>query len=492
MKAKLLVAGLLISMANGYAQKGIDDGSRFGHGEDSVRCVQNLTQLFNDIKLENYPDAEKAFNIVYSECPECSENLYSRVAPRIFFWKIKNEKDSVKRADILNQWIAMYDKQIKYFGGSLRNPEGWIIGEKAKVYFDFSNHNDLKAMKQAYEWFNKSMELQKERTDILVFVRVVETSDLILKKDPSHKEQFIKDYTAVSSYLDEMEKAENQREAGPDGPANMNPNRDQDQPGGMNPNRGQDRPEGLNPNRGNRKFEELAGAKGNINRIFATSSAANCETLAEIFGPQVEANKTNGELLSNVIQLLKRCKCTESDLYLQVAAYMHKIKPTAESAQGMAQQALKSKDYEGAINFFKEAMSMETTNADKAEDAHRIALLYADNKQYSQSRDFARQAIGFSPNFGKSYILIGQLYAMSASSIYPDDPVLQRTVYYVANDKMVEAKKVDPSCAADADKWISEYRKQFPTKDDIFMHPELEVGKQITVGGWIQERTTVR
>jgi len=348
------------------------------------------------------------------------------------------------------------------------------------------------------------MELQKERTDLSVLVGIMETSDLILKKDATHKEQFMKDFMAVSTSLDEMEKAESKGEAGPDGPGNMNPNRDQDKPGDMNPNRGQDRPEGvnsnrgqdrpegMNPNRGNSKLEELDRAKGFINQIFATSSAASCETLAEIYGPQVEANKTNGEFLSQVIRLLKRCKCTESDLYLQIATYMFKIKPTAESAQGMAQQALKSKDFESAISYLKSAMSMEVSNVDKAEDAHSIALLYAQNKQYSQSRDFARQAIGFARNYGKSYILIGQLYAMSAQGIYPDDPVMQRTVYYVAYDKMVEAKQADPSCAAEADKWMSEYRQQFPSKDDVFMHPELEAGKSITIGGWIQERTTVR
>lgn len=495
MKVKLFVAGLLLSMANGYAQKGIEDGSRFGHGEDSVRCVQSLNQLSVDIKSENYPDAEKAFDIVYSECPGCSQNFYLQYGPRLFAWKMRNEKDSVKRADILNKWMALYDTQIKYYGTSPRFPEGWIIGEKSKVYFNHINRGDIKAVKQAYEWYTKSMELQKERTDLSVLVGVMETSDLILKKDATHKEQFMKDFMAISFSLDEMEKAESKGEAGPGGPGGpdgIKPDQEKDKPGDMNPNRDQNRPEGMNPNRGNRKLEALAEAKGYINQLFATSSAASCETLTEIYGPQVEANKANGEFLSQVIRLLKRCKCTESDLYLKVATYMHKIKPTAESAQGMAQQALKSKDFEKAISYFKEAMSMEANNADKAEDAYSIALLYAENKQYSQSRDFARQSIGFARNYGKSYILIGQLYAMSAKGIYPDDPVMQRTVYYVAYDKMVEAKQADPSCAADADKWISEYRQQFPSKDDVFMHPELEAGKAITIGGWIQERTTVR
>lgn len=479
MRVKLFAAGLLLSMANGYAQKGVDDGSKFGKGDDSIRCVVSLNQLSVDIKSENYPDAEKFFNVVYNECPSCTENLYVRYAPRLFSWKMKNEKDSVKRGEILKQWIDMYDKQIKYFGETGKNPTGWIIGEKAKVYFNHISHSDLKGTKQAYEWFKKSMELQKVRTDLAVLVGIMQTSDLILKNEAAHKEQFMKDFMAVNTILDEIEKAE----AGHGGPG---------APDGVKPDQAPGKPEGMNENRGNRKLEAIADAKAFINQLFATSSAASCETLAEIYGPQVEANKTNGEFLSQVIRLLKKCNCTESELYMKVSTYMFKIKPTAESAQGMAQQALKNQDFETAISYFKQAMAMEANNADKAEDAHSIALLYAQNKQYAQSRDFARQAIGFVPNSGKSYILIGQLYAMSAKGIYPDDPVMQRTVYYAAFDKMAEAKKADPSCAAEADKWMSEYRQQFPAKDDIFMHPELEAGKAITIGGWIQERTTVR
>lgn len=39
--AGLLVIWLLCSLS-ANAQKGIEDGSRFGHGEDSVRCIQHI------------------------------------------------------------------------------------------------------------------------------------------------------------------------------------------------------------------------------------------------------------------------------------------------------------------------------------------------------------------------------------------------------------------------------------------------------------------
>ena len=42
---KLLLAIILVSgfSLSGIAQKGVEDGSRFGHGKDSIRCLKNLS-----------------------------------------------------------------------------------------------------------------------------------------------------------------------------------------------------------------------------------------------------------------------------------------------------------------------------------------------------------------------------------------------------------------------------------------------------------------
>lgn len=34
-----------------FAQKGVEDGSRFGHGEDSLRCLQNISIYSEYVKL---------------------------------------------------------------------------------------------------------------------------------------------------------------------------------------------------------------------------------------------------------------------------------------------------------------------------------------------------------------------------------------------------------------------------------------------------------
>jgi hypothetical protein len=84
------------------------------------------------------------------------------------------------------------------------------------------------------------------------------------------------------------------------------------------------------------------------------------------------------------------------------------------------------------------------------------------------------------------------MYAATAGSVYPDDTVLRKTVYYAAVDKFERARQVDPSVGEEAGKLISAYRSYFPSTEEIFMHPDLDKGKAITIPGWIGERTTVR
>lgn len=70
--------------------------------------------------------------------------------------------------------------------------------------------------------------------------------------------------------------------------------------------------------------------------------------------------------------------------------------------------------------------------------------------------------------------------------------MLAKAVYWVAVDKFVKAKSVDPSCAGEANGLIARYSKYFPEDKEIFMHPDINKGSSYTVGGWIGESTIVR
>lgn len=270
-----------------------------------------------------------------------------------------------------------------------------------------------------------------------------------LKIDTNHKEQFIQDYLTASEYADDAVTAE------PD--AN--------------------------------KKKALQQVKDNLVAMFINSGTADCESLQSIYGPKVEANQTDSAYLKKAIAVMKMMKCTESEAYFQASYYMYKINPTADAATGCGYMAYKKGDFDTAIKYFDEALSLESDSEKKAQLCYIVAASLFNSKKLSQARSYLQKAIGFKENFGDAYILLAQLYASSPN--WNDESALNKCTYFVVIDKLQRAKAVDPSVADKANELISTYARYTPKAEDLFMLG-IKAGDRVTIGGWIGESTTVR
>jgi tetratricopeptide (TPR) repeat protein len=447
-KVFLLVAGI-IGASGAYAQKGVDNGTPFGSGEDSVRCIKNISLFTPYAKNGNYKDALEFWKIVYDECPGATKDIYL-YGVQIVGWLVDNEPDPAKKTALINDLMAVYDKRIKYFGKDTKYGKDWIIGRKARDYVNRLGENaDPKLM---YGWLKEAIDEYGENTDILVISYYMFASNQLLVLDPAHKETYIQDYLKASAILDvQILAASDEKES-----------------------------------------TNTKSVKAGLDNGFANSGAADCETLQRLYADKVEQNKDNLTYLKEAITLLRRMRCNEIEAYFSAATYAHQLEPTAESAMGLARKAVRDKDYDKAISLFEEAANMETDNTVKAEDYYSIAVLSYEQVSYSKARQYCLKAIDTNPNYGSPYMLIGKMYAATANNVYPDDDVLKKTVYYAATDKFERARQIDPSVAEEAGRLISTYRNYYPSTEEIFMHPDLEKGKAITIGGWIGERTTVK
>jgi hypothetical protein len=79
-KIGILFLDCLISSAL-MAQKGVEDGSIYGHGEDSIRCLQNLSLYQPYAKQGDYASALEFWEIVYAECP-ASRWVFTLTVPK--------------------------------------------------------------------------------------------------------------------------------------------------------------------------------------------------------------------------------------------------------------------------------------------------------------------------------------------------------------------------------------------------------------------------
>lgn len=440
MKIRTLVAVLLLS-------GGVT--SAFAQTED---CNKNSSISHEAVKAKNFKDAYLPWQEVLKACPTLRYYTFTdgQKILRAFLSEIK-DRNSADYKKYFDELMEVHDLKMQYIPGfaakgmKLASVKS-ALGTKALDYIALAPNVDVN---QAYAWFKESVDAEKGNSEGAVLHYFLDMSLNKLKADPNHKEQFIQDYLIASEYADDAVVAE------PD--AN--------------------------------KKAALQKVKDNLVAMFINSGTADCESLQEIYGPKVEANQTDSAYLKKAIAVMKMMKCTDSEAYLQASFYMYKINPTADAATGCGFMAYKKGDYDGAIKYFDEALTLENDPEKKAQIAYAAAASLFNVKKLSQSRSYLQKAISFKENFGDAYILLAQLYASSPN--WNDEPAMNKCTYFVVIDKLQRAKAVDPSVAEKANELISTYARYTPKAEDLFMLG-IKSGDRVTVGGWIGESTTVR
>ncbi len=428
------------------AVKGVDDGSKFGTGEDSIRCLENLSMYQSYYKIGDYESAFQNWQVVFDECPKAGgRTLYGNGAFLIV------QKMTKAPAAEKQQWFDLlmkcYEQRIQYFGTDRKYSEAWIRGRQAVDYINYSN--DPALLEKVLPWLKQAVDHGMHNADADVIYTYFVMLEKQYKSAPdTYRTAFIDEYLRIGEMLDKRVAM------------------------------------------GDKQQENYKLVRGNIDNLFSSSGAADCTTLEGVFASKVEAEKENAEALNKIIKIFRMAGCKESDVYFAASLYSHKLNPTAETAAGCAYQAIKQENYANAVTFFDEALSLEQDVATKYDYAYHKAVVLQKLNRYAEARKAAYDAISFDPTQGEPYIIIATMYA--ASNPFGDDKILAKTVFWAAVDKLEKAKSVDPDCAADAQKLINSYRQHYPSKEDVFFKPELKPGTMFHIGGWINEDVRCR
>ena len=450
-KIVFLLAVLMMAAIGAKAQKGIEVGG-YGRGADSIRCQENVSLFIQYANAKNFQDALPFWKKVYEECPGAHVNTYIQ-GQQIINWQISQETDPAKREELINAMIKLFDDRLKYFGNDRRYPKDNVIARKAAAYNTLKGENaDFSLI---YKWTGEAIEEFKEKTDPMAVSRYMFASFKLLQENKEkHKEQYINDFLKCSDIFNKLHAA------------------------AVAANKTTD-------------IDNITGYKAEMEQNFFGSGVAECDVLIGIYAPRVEENKTNLEFLKATMILLRKMQCNETDLFITASEYAHKIEPTPESAMGLGSKALKNNDNATAEKYFNEAIAMTDDSDTKADLYFALLSLAVNQKQYPKAKQLFQKCIAENPNHGKAYFMIANAYALGGRNI-SDDTVLAKCVYYAVVDKLERARQLDPSLAAEVNKLIAQYSKGFPTKEEVFMHPEIEAGGSYTVGGWINETVKIR
>ena len=444
----LLGAAMAASVAS-FAATGVQTGTQYGTGKDSVDCLQNLSLFSTYAKQKDYKSAIEFWEQCYANCPQSSKNIYIH-GPKILEYQILNEQDINKKGKLFDKLMKVYDDRIKYFGNDRKMGKNQILVDKADDYVKYVPTARDPQKKVAYQWLKSVIDEEGSRCKLSAYVNYFNLSDALFKANKDgFRQTYIDDYLKITPLMTERIHAGNEKDS-------------------------------IN----------FTTVKASVDAMFAQSGAADCKTLDGVYASQIDAKKSDKEFLNMVLKLYAIADCEESSVYFKASAYKHAIDPSATSARGMAAQAYNKKDKATALKYFKEAVSLETDNSSKSKMQVKIASIYREQGNYTASRDAAKAALNYNPNNSTAYILIAMLYAEYNSTI-SDDGTIRQTAFWAAVDKLEKAKAVDPSCAANVNKMIKNYKEVFPSKTELFMR-SIKDGDSYTVPGWIGEKTVVR
>ena len=460
MKKELKIGMLALASASSFAQKGVEDGSRFGHGQDSINCLNNISIYAEYVKTNNMEEAYGPWKKVFEEAPLAQVATYTN-GRKILQKMISSSQDVDTRKAYADELMSVFDQQLKYLDELnllIKTPvkNYRVMGWKAHDYLSYyPKMNAIEARKLLIDAINEG----GVDSEYYLLQDLMKVSTALYKaNNDKYREDLIQDYLMASDLIAKIytKTAE----------ANYKDEETKD-----------------------KMVKAVSNTKDNVDAYFVNSGAADCDQLQAIYSQKVEDNKDDLEYLRKVIAVMSLLNCTESEVYGVASEYAHNIEPTAESAAGCAYRYFKRGEVNKSIDFFDQAISLEEDNFKRADLNYKAAVILYSDKQLSRAKSYVSRAIAANGRKGSFYILLANIYAAAPS--WSDKPELNACKYYAVIDKLNRAKSVDESVASDANKLIGSYSAHTPDVAQLFFLGYKQ-GDKIHIGGLIDEDTTIR
>lgn len=431
--------GLFLIANLGLTQKGVEDGSKYGHGEDSINCIKNLS-LYREYARQNaYKDARPFWRKVFRDCPRSSKNIYID-GVKMYRSFIEEEQNPENQGALIDTLMMIYDQRIKYY-----RQKGYVLGRKGVDLLRY-RRDKVEYRQEGYNYLKESIELKGDKSSDAVLATFMTTSISLYDDGVLEPGQVIQDYEKVSGIFEKkLEKDPNDR--------------------------------------------TVKRLVDNIEQNMVGCGVLDCETLIRFFEPKFNANPKDIDLLTKLTDFMDKLDCTDSDLYYDALTNRHEIEPSSGSSKLLALLSMKRDNYEKASQYYKQAIEYEEDSEVTGDLYYGLAIATEKMGDKPQARTYALKAIELKPNWGEPYILIGNLYADSVNDC--SSLKLPKAVYWAAVDKFQKAKAVDPEISEKADRLINTYAGYYPNKEEAFFN-EVHEGDTYLIECWINERTTAR
>ncbi len=427
------------------------------YGSEPEKCRMNISLFHESVKAKNYADAEEPWTWVYENCPKASQHIYSDGL------KIANNKlangDATAEA-LINE---IYTKRVQYFPTNLGKVysdwANFLVKQKAtdadvfeKLNAAFEADPAGMSTKNIFRFFKQVVEKYKDSDTQKVFDTYDDVVEAVNKKIAS----MTSEYAALQKKVEAGEtlsKREQWR---------------------------------VDKKYFEKNLEGLGKIQGGLDGMVET--IATCDRLIPLYKKTYDAHKTDLVWLKRAAKRLNKKGCSDDPFYVILIEDWANADPTSVAVKKYLEGIYRKQGRITEADVLDREIFNLGTPQDKADYTYRKAQALFNAHKYAQARNKARKVLQYDPNFGKAYILIGKAYAKSANSC-GNNEFEKRMVYVAAANKMAQAKRVDPSVSSLANRYLKNYRGNYPAKTLLFQRG-LKTGDKHTIGCWIGE--TVR
>ena len=374
-------------------------------------------------------------------------------------WKYKDEAKAQAYMDTINM---IYDTRVKHF-----SQKGFLLAKKSQMLSKFYPQERDKI----FDLREKSIEIEAEDSDPVTVYYYFNSLMGKLSNKEITSDQLATKYDMLSDIMDyNIENNSNDKQV------------EKYQKYGERMESKMDKILSAREN-------ALSAAK-NAAAKKAAAKAMDCPSIKSHYGAQLSANPNDLQTVKIYYSKLKKAGCKSDPAFLEVLLKWQSLEPSASRARYIAQTYQKQKNYAKAVEFYNKSLDLESDASKKAKTYMSLAKIeQVANSNYIKAREYAQKAAAAQAGWGDPYIFIGNLYLRSKSQCNSDG-LGGASVYWVAYDMFAKANDIDPSSVATGK--MSDARRGFPSKENLFMSKGVQPGSRFKVGCWINQNTTVK
>lgn len=428
-----LLAILLFGVStNLMAQEVAPCEPEWGADENAAKEAYSLYREF--YKQDNYADALPHWRIVFFTAPAGRQTTHVD-GVKMFSDMVEAEEDAAKKQALMDTLWLIYDTRMRCFGQE---------GTMARKAVDMYKYQPAK-IEENLDAFEKAVKADGKDLSYYTLFPYMLTAEKALIKGIIDTTEIVNKYIKVVEIVDQ--------------------------------------------NASDKYADKYQNMLEEINKRMA--QFLTCDIMVPILKKQYDAAPDDAKTVKNVFNKLFALQCFSDPLFKQIAPKVAESNPDEKTFYVLGVVSQNDGDYDQAIDYFKKAVDMATTEADKAKYLLGVAKLYQAKKEFSNARTFAMKAAAADPKNGEPYMMVGDMYMSSGPLCGPGTGWESQVVTWPAVDMYERARKVDPSLAAEANKKIANASKYFPTKGECFFR-EFTTGDSYKVECWINTTTTVR